>query len=197
VIKKGELQQVDGPQFLYDHPANLFVAGFIGSPAMNMVEAELVREDGRLFVSFGSTRLEVADDVFAERPAVRGYEGRNVIVGIRPENIEDASIMPVIPEERRLKTEVGLREALGAEVLVHFSIDAPPVLTEDTRELAGDTGGEALIELEKRAEAGASTWVARLDPRTGARERQTLELAVDTARMHFFDPETRLGIYGE
>ena len=120
-----------------------------------------------------------------------------MIVGIRPENIEDASIMPVIPQERRVTTRVNLREALGAEVLVHFPVDAPPVLTEDTRELAGDTGREALTELEKRAAAGETTWVARLDPRTQAKERETLELAVDTARMHFFDPETKLGIYGD
>ena len=109
VIKKGELQQVDVPQFLYEHPANLFVAGFIGSPAMNMVEADLVRDDGQLLVSFGSIRLAVADEVLAERPAVRDYEGGRVIVGIRPENIEDASIMPVIPRERRVTTRISPR----------------------------------------------------------------------------------------
>jgi multiple sugar transport system ATP-binding protein len=195
VIKKGELQQVDAPQFLYDHPSNLFVAGFIGSPAMNMVEADLVREDGRLFVVFGSTKLSVADEIVSERPDIRAYEGKRVIIGIRPENMEDASIMPVIPQDRRLKTEIVLREALGAEVLVHFHVDAPPVLTEDTRELVGDTG-VATEEVEKRAEIEWSTFVARLDPRTHAAERQTLELGVDTARLHFFDPVTGLGIYG-
>ncbi|HJS25709.1 MAG TPA: sn-glycerol-3-phosphate ABC transporter ATP-binding protein UgpC [Actinomycetota bacterium] len=201
VIKKGELQQIDAPQFLYDHPANLFVAGFIGSPAMNMVEADLNREDGNLSVSFGSTRLAIDDEVLADRPAVRAYEGRRVIVGIRPENMEDASIMPNIPEDRRMKVEILLREALGAEVLVHFAIDAPPVLTEDTRELVGEqsgpmaTAGVVVQDLERAVEIGTSTFVARLDPRTGARIRQTLELAVDTARMHFFDPESGLGIY--
>jgi multiple sugar transport system ATP-binding protein len=203
VIKKGELQQVDAPQFLYDHPANLFVAGFIGSPAMNMVEADLVREDGGLFVVFGSTRLRVADEVVSERPGIRAYEGHRVIAGIRPENMEDASIMPVIPEDRRMKVDIVLREALGSEVLVHFSVDAPPVLTEDTRELVGEQSGpmaQASVivqELEKAVETGTSTFVARLDPRTRAAERQPLELAVDTGRLHFFDPQTGLGIYGD
>jgi multiple sugar transport system ATP-binding protein len=203
VIKKGELQQVDAPQFLYDHPANLFVAGFIGSPSMNMVEADLVREDGGLFVVFGSTRLRVADEVVSERPGIRAYEGRRVIAGIRPENMEDASIMPVIPEDRRMKVDIVLREALGSEVLVHFSVDAPPVLTEDTRELVGEQSGpmaQASVivqELEKAVETGTSTFVARLDPRTRAAERQPLELAVDTGRLHFFDPQTGLGIYGD
>jgi multiple sugar transport system ATP-binding protein len=203
VIKKGELQQVDAPQALYERPRNLFVAGFMGSPSMNMVEADLVREDGGLFVSFGSNRLRVDDSVVAERPGVRAYEGRSVVIGIRPENMEDAEIMPEIPEERRMKVDVVLREALGAEVLIHFAVDAPPVLTEDTRELVGAQAGPmahtnvAVEELEKAAEVGTSTFVARLDPRTRAVERQSLELAVDTARLHVFDPETGLAVYGD
>jgi multiple sugar transport system ATP-binding protein len=152
-------------------------------------------------VSFGSTKLAVDDDVLSERPGVRAYEGKKVIVGIRPENMEDASIMPNIPEDRRMKVDILLREALGAEVLVHFGIDAPPVLTEDTRELVGEQTGPmaktsvAVQELERAVEIGTSTFVARLDPQTGAAIRQTLELAVDTERLHFFDPESGLGIY--
>ena len=203
VIKKGVLQQIDAPQTLYERPGNLFVAGFIGSPSMNMVEADLTREDGGLFVSFGSQRLRVDESVLAERPGVRAYEGRRVVIGIRPENMEDAEIMPNIPEDRRMKIDVVLREALGAEVLVHFSVDAPPVLTEDTRELVGaQTGPMAranveVEELEEAAQIGTSTFVARLDPRTRAAERRPLEIAVDTARLHVFDPETGLGVYGD
>ena len=189
VIKKGELQQVDAPQFLYDHPANLFVAGFIGSPAMNMVEADLVREDGGLYTVFGSTRLRVADEVVSERPGIRAYEGHRVIVGIRPENMEDASIMPVIPEDRRMKVDIVLREALGSEVLVHFSVDAPPVLTEDTRELVAEQSGpmaQASVivqELEKAAETGTSTFVAR--PRSAnARGRAPAARARGRHRSH-------------
>ncbi|HKE53391.1 MAG TPA: sn-glycerol-3-phosphate ABC transporter ATP-binding protein UgpC [Actinomycetota bacterium] len=203
VIKKGELQQIDAPQRLYERPGNLFVAGFIGSPSMNMVEADLTREDGGLFVSFGSNRLSVDDAVVAERPGVRAYEGQRVIIGIRPENMEDAAITPNIPDDRRMKADVVLREALGAEVLIHFTVDAPPVLTEDTRELVGAQAGPmahtnvAVEELEKAAEIGTSTFVARLDPRTRATERQSIELAVDTARLHVFDPQTGLGVYGD
>jgi multiple sugar transport system ATP-binding protein len=203
VIRKGELQQVDVPEYLYDHPRNLFVAGFIGSPAMNMVEADLARRDGGLFATFGNTTLRVDDGLVAERPGIRTYEGRRVIVGIRPENMEDASITKGIPEDRRMQIDILLRESLGADVLVHFPVDAPPVLTEDTRELVGEQAGSmfhtgvGVEELEKRHESGSSTFVARLDPRTGAAERQPLELAIDTARMHFFDADSGLGIYGE
>jgi multiple sugar transport system ATP-binding protein len=201
VLKKGELQQIDAPQTLYDHPNNLFVAGFIGSPSMNMVEADLARDDGGLVASFGSNRLRVDDALVSERPGVRAYEDKRVILGIRPEDIEDATIADEIPHDRRMKVDIVLREALGSEVLVHFSVDAPPVLTEDTRELVGVQSGPmahtnvAVVELEKAAAVGTSTFVARLDPKTKAAERQSLELAVDTSRLHFFDPESGLGVY--
>jgi multiple sugar transport system ATP-binding protein len=195
VIKKGLLQQVDAPQVLYDRPRNLFVAGFIGSPAMNMVEADLTREDGSLFVTFGGSKLRVDDGAASQRPALRAFEGGRVILGIRPENMEDASIVSDASSDRRLTVQVTLREALGSEILIHFPVDAPPVMTDDTRELFRDTG--ALDDLEGRAEAGASTFVARLDPRSGVAERERLELYVDTARLHFFDPRTGAGIYEE
>ena len=203
VLKKGMLQQIDAPQALYDHPTNLFVAGFIGSPSMNMVEADLSNDDGKWFVTFGSTRLRVDDSVPSERPGIRAYEGKRVVVGIRPEDMEDATLADEIPEDRRMKVEIVLREALGSEVLVHFSVDAPPVLTEDTRELIGAQAGPmthtniAVEELEKAAAVGTSTFVARLDPKTRAAERKPLELAVDTTRLHVFDPESGLGVYGD
>ena len=196
VIRKGVLQQVDTPQFLYDHPQNLFVAGFIGSPAMNMVEADLVQADGSAAVEFGGLSLEVPEEVLAERPDLRGYAGKRVVLGLRPEDMEDATLVSEIPSSRRIRATVHLREALGADVLVHFAISAPPVLTEDARELATDVGQEALLEAEARARAGQSTFLARLSPRTTAREGEPIELAVDVSRFHFFDPETGLGIYG-
>ncbi len=196
VIRKGVLQQVDTPQFLYDHPHNLFVAGFIGSPAMNMVEATLTRSDGAGAVEFGGIRLGIPDQVFAERPGLKAYEGKRVVVGIRPEDMEDATLVADAPADRRIRSDVLLREALGADVLVHFTIKAPPVATEDTRELAGDVGQEALAAVERQARTGETTFLARLNPRTGARRGQPIELAVDVHRMHFFDPETGLGIYG-
>jgi multiple sugar transport system ATP-binding protein len=196
VLRKGVLQQVDTPQFLYDHPRNLFVAGFIGSPAMNMVEADLVRTDGSAAVEFGGLRLEMPEEVLGERPDLRGYEGKRVVLGLRPEDMEDATLVSEVPSSRRIQATVHLREALGADVLVHFAISAPPVLTEDARELATDVGQEALLDAEARARAGQSTFLARLSPRTTGREGEPIELAVDVTRFHFFDPETGLGIYG-
>ena len=193
VLKKGELQQVDAPQVLYDRPEKLFVAGFIGSPAMNMVEADLVRSDGAVFVEFADVRLRVDDEVLGQRPALAGYEGRKVIVGIRPEDMEDAAHVPDAPEDHRLKTTVSLREALGSEVLVHFEVDVPLVLTEDTLELARDAGLEELGKVG--ADSQRSTFIARLSPRTEARKGDRIELIVDTGRMHFFDIETGRGIY--
>jgi multiple sugar transport system ATP-binding protein len=196
VIRKGVLQQVDTPQFLYDHPRNLFVAGFIGSPAMNMVEADLTRSDGSTFIEFGGVRLDVPDPVIASRPDLSANDGKRVIVGIRPEDMEDAAVATDAPPGRRIRSTVILREALGADVLIHFRVDAPPVLTEDARELAGDVGQEALQAVEQLSEAGRSTFLARLNPRTDAREGAEIELVVDVTRLHFFDPQTGLGIYG-
>jgi multiple sugar transport system ATP-binding protein len=196
VLRKGLLQQVDTPQFLYDHPGNLFVAGFIGSPAMNMVEADLTRSDGSLAVEFGGIRLEVPERVISARQDLKGYEGKQVVLGIRPEDMEDASLVTDAPADRRIRSTVILQEALGADVLVHFGIKAPPVMTEDARELAGDVGQELLQTVEQLSREGQSTWLARLNPRTNAQEGGEIELAVDVNRFHFFDPESGLGIYG-
>jgi multiple sugar transport system ATP-binding protein len=195
VIKKGELQQVDAPQTLYDKPLNLFVAGFIGSPAMNLVGARLARSDGALFAEFGGFRLRVGDGALQARPALEKFDGKEVVLGIRPEDMEDASLVQEAPQDRRITSTVDLREALGSEVLVHFTVQAPIVLTEDTRELAVDVGAEALEDLEQRAREANSAFVAQLSPRTRLREGDQLEVVVDTNRLHFFDPETGLGIY--
>jgi multiple sugar transport system ATP-binding protein len=196
VIRKGVLQQVDAPQFLYDHPNNLFVAGFIGSPAMNMVEGDLVRSNGSLAVEFGGFSLQIPDQVFAERPAVKAYEGKPIVVGIRPEDMEDASLVADAPSGRRIKSQVILREALGADVLVHFGVNARPVVTEDTKELADDVGAEVAEAVERGAETGEWIFLARLNPRTDAQQGKPIELVVDTGRLHFFDPESGEGIYG-
>ena len=196
VIRKGLLQQVDTPQFLYDHPDNLFVAGFIGSPAMTLVEASLSRSDGAGVAEFGDVRLSLPDEVFASRPNLAGFVGRRVILGVRPEDMEDASLVPDAPADRRIRAGVILREALGADVLVHFKVRAPVVVTEDVRELAGDVGQEALEAVEREAREGEATFLARLSPRTGAREGEPVELVVDVRRLHFFDPESGVGIYG-
>jgi len=196
VLRQGVLQQLDHPASLYRRPANLFVAGFIGSPAMNLVEATMTADGDRLLAEFGGNRLAVDPEALAERPALGGYAGRSVILGIRPENMEDAGIRSGVPEDRRLKTAVDLREDMGSEVLIHFTVDTPPVLTEDTRELAADIG-EDVAELEAGARAGTTTLVARFDANTAANEGDRVEVAVDTRHLHFFDPETGQSIWSE
>ena len=192
LLKQGRLQQVDAPQVLYERPANLFVAGFIGSPAMNLVDAALDGDGEGLMVRFGSTELALDAAVLQRRPALRAYEGRRLVVGIRPEDLDDAALQTGAPPGRRMTASVDLLEALGSEVLAHFTVDAPPVVTDDTKELVRDLGGTE--QLEARAQEGTSTFVARLDPRTGARRGEQLEMVVDVERMHFFDLETGAGI---
>jgi multiple sugar transport system ATP-binding protein len=189
VLNRGVLQQVASPQELYDNPANLFVAGFIGSPAMNMIEADLVREDGRAHLEFGGLRLDLLESTLEDRPTLSDYAGRRVIIGIRPEDIEDPAYLPAGAPNVVIPVLVEVREAMGSEVYAHFRVDAPPVLTEDTRDLAADKGVLDL-ELEGQAESGTAMFVARLNPRTTAVRGKPMELQVDVRRLHFFDPET-------
>jgi multiple sugar transport system ATP-binding protein len=195
VMRQGVLQQVAEPQVLYRRPANLFVAGFIGSPEMNLVEASLIEQNGAFFVVFAGTRLRLGDEALARRPALKRFAGTPVVVGIRPEHMEDARLVPDAPPDRRLATVVDLREEMGAEVFVYFTIQAPPVLTEDIRELAADTDAGHVAELEHGAAQRFSRFVARMHPDTTAREGDRLEVFVDTRHLHFFDPTTGDAIY--
>jgi multiple sugar transport system ATP-binding protein len=197
VMRKGVLQQVEAPQVLYENPVNLFVAGFIGSPAMNLVEGRLSSTDGRMHVEFGGFRLEVDEEALRRRPALRAHDGTTVVVGIRPESMEDASLVPSAPPDRRISATVDLREALGSQIVIHFSVDAPEVLTEDTKELAHDVGAEGLAGLTAPGQEGQSRFVAQLEPRSRVALGDRIELVVDTAQLHFFDPATGLGIYDE
>jgi multiple sugar transport system ATP-binding protein len=196
VIRKGLLQQVDTPQRLYDDPVNLFVAGFIGSPSMNMVDATMVQAGDDLAVEFGGFHLTLPAPVVGARPALKSYAGRTVVLGVRPEDIEDASFMRDAPADRRITTKVDLLEALGSEIVMHSTIDAPPATTDDAKELAKDVGEEALEHTRQQAAGGQSTLIARLNPRTAARLDDEIELVVDTARMHFFDPADGSAIDG-
>ena len=195
VMRKGELQQVAAPQELYDRPVNLFVGGFIGSPAMNLVEAKLERADGTLTAVAGSQRIALGDETLSARPALKDYEGREVILGIRPEDLEDAEL-----EDRgeTLEGQVELTEALGSEIMVHFSIDAPPAITDEVRELQEDAGtddGGGVGAPTQEEGAGRTIMVGRFGARSSANAGQKVGVAVDTRALHFFDPETGMGIY--
>lgn len=193
VMRLGVLQQVDAPARLYRKPNNLFVAGFIGSPAMNLLGATVRQEDERLYVEFGSNRLAIDASVEQERPALRAYKGREVVLGVRPEDMEDAALVSGAPQERRIRTTVELREDMGSEVFVHFAVDSPPLLTEDTKELAADRG----LEIEELAgpQTQRTLFVARFDANTAAAEDDAIEVLVDTRVLYFFDADTGMSIY--
>jgi multiple sugar transport system ATP-binding protein len=189
VMNAGHLQQVDTPQILYDNPRNEFVAGFIGSPSINLVAATLERQDGKLQVVFGDHRLTVDDQVVRNRSGLADFAGRDVILGIRPENFEDATLESDAPADRRLRVVCDLTEPLGSEVLVHFNTGAERIISSAT---AADAGEDADVSFGSDTEdAGASTrLVARVSPKSRIAEGSEIELAVDTTRLYFFDPET-------
>jgi multiple sugar transport system ATP-binding protein len=190
VMRKGELQQVAPPQELYDQPVNLFVGGFIGSPAMNVLEAKLESSNGNLAAKVGSHTLDLGEETLAARPGLREYEGRPVILGIRPEDLEDAELEPDTPENQRLQGGVELREALGSEIMVHFRTDANVAVTDETREIQEDAGAA-----ETDADQPGATLVGRFGARSRVGLGDVVQVAVDTRALHFFDPETGFGIY--
>jgi multiple sugar transport system ATP-binding protein len=197
VMREGRLQQVDSPQRLYDHPINLFVAGFIGSPAMNLVHSQLAERDGVLYADFGPASLRIPDSVLASRPSLRGYAGKPVIAGLRPEDIEDAALVPSA-NGSSLDVDVSLAEAMGAELIAHFPVAARPLVGESMRAVHGANGGpEDSSELTLLAAdaAGEAMITARLSPRSTARTGARLRIALDAERLHFFDPETEDSIW--
>jgi multiple sugar transport system ATP-binding protein len=183
VLKAGYLQQVDTPQNLYDHPDNIFVAAFIGSPSMNLFESSLgqVGADG-VTVEVGSQELLVPPLALDHRPALRGYAGRPVTLGVRPEDLEDATLKPDHPESGRFKADVELVEALGSELMVHARIDARKAESGDPDVVEeADTGGGAVC-------------VGRFSPQSRVVRGQTADVAVELDKLYFFDPETGLAI---
>jgi len=198
VMHRGRLQQVDVPQCLYDHPVNLFVAGFIGSPAMNLVQSSLTEQNGGIEAEFGPVRLRLPETVLASRPTLREYVGKPVVVGLRPEDIEDAAFVPSA-NGSTLDVDVSLAEPMGAELIAHFPLDASPVSSAAGAAVVGgddadadETAAQALMA----ADAGTDTIVtARLSPRSRAQTGEPLRVALDAERLHFFDPETEDSIW--
>jgi multiple sugar transport system ATP-binding protein len=195
VLKRGELQQADSPQHLYDNPDNLFVGGFIGSPAMNLAEGDFVKENGQYKVKVGSsesqTALDVDDGALDRYPRVREYEGKKVAVGMRPEHFflpDSSTPTGMIWRGRR----VTLVEMLGAEMLVHFGTSAPPIVSEDMREAVDDA--EAFAELERRAREGGQVFTARFDPGAPPSINSEIDVAFRTEYLHFFDLESGVAL---
>jgi multiple sugar transport system ATP-binding protein len=189
VMNAGHLLQVDTPQVLYDRPTNEFVAGFIGSPAINLVEAQLEQANGHYSVAFGEHRLTVDDNVARSRSGLKDYVGKSIILGIRPEDFEDARLETGVPDDRRMKVEVELTEPLGADVLIYFGTTATGVVPSAA---SADVGEDASVHLGGNGDGPRLTpMCARVSPRTRIAIGHAAELAVDTSRLYFFDPQTR------
>ncbi len=194
VMRKGILQQVGPPQELYDRPVNLFVAGFIGSPGMNVLAGRLETDaEDHYWTVLGSQRLRLTDSVLHERPGLKAYAGRDVIVGIRPEDMEDAEIAGA-GDGLVLHSVADLVEAMGSDVLVHFPVQVRAARTDETEELFEDG---FLIALPEASRQDVTTLVGRFNPRTRVFEGQSVTVRVDTSRLHFFDPETGSSIWND
>ena len=176
VLKDGYLQQVDTPQGLYDRPDNVFVAAFIGSPSMNLYEGEL--HNGQ--IQFGSQLLALPPSVLERRPGLRGYEGRRLIVGVRPEDLQDASLAGSTSSATTIRAVVELTESLGSEIVVHFPLDAARV----------DPGNPDAADDVTNASA-----VGRFDPRSPCRAGQEIDIAVTVENLHYFDIDDHTAIW--
>jgi multiple sugar transport system ATP-binding protein len=189
VMRGGVVQQVDAPTQLFARPSNLFVAGFVGSPAMNLIRARIEAIDGDLEVRAGRLRVRLAEAVVADRPRLREYAGREIALGVRPEDLEDARFADAAEPENRLPVRVDLREDLGREAFLHFTLDAPPAVTEETKELVADTDAISEAELKREATEQRCRLVARVTARTPATQGDDVELTIDSGLLDFFDLE--------
>ena len=183
VLKDGYLQQVDTPQNLYDTPVNVFVAAFIGSPSMNLYDGELHLAGDGGTVTIGSQTIALAPESLTNRPALRNYDGKRVVLGVRPEDFEDASVVSNPADDRRMKADVKLVEALGSELMVHMAIDAKTV----------DSGDPDAPE-ELPGERSANL-IARFSPRSRVRVDDQVDVVVASERLHFFDAQTHEAIW--
>ncbi|HEY0415817.1 MAG TPA: sn-glycerol-3-phosphate ABC transporter ATP-binding protein UgpC [Gaiellaceae bacterium] len=185
VLRKGELQQVDVPQVLFDRPANLFVASFIGSPEMNLLEGTLERDGDGVVAAVGADRIPLPREVGTARPGLAAYAGRRLAVGIRPEfSFASAGRLPTV------RGRLLLAEPLGAETLVHAELDVPPVLSDEVLEVAQDADAAAADQLEEAAANRRAPFLARFTGTVDARPGDPIEIAVDPGRLYFFDLDT-------
>ena len=190
VIKGGVLQQVGAPQFLYDNPTNIFVAGFIGSPPMNLGVGRIIRLGDGLGARFGDATLALHPAVVEDHPALANWVDRDIAIGVRSEDMEDAALVRGgAPENSTLDATVSLTEALGSEIVVHFDLDVSKVVTEDTQLLEKDSGAS-----DTGLHTEHNRFVASFGPRSRVRINDKIQVVVDTERLHFFDPATGLAV---
>jgi multiple sugar transport system ATP-binding protein len=186
VINAGILQQVAAPQTLFDHPDNLFVAAFIGSPSMNLLEGIVTESGGAYSLQLGSQTVELPTSLMDTRPALRDHIGNTIVAGIRPKDFEDAAIVPGHPVGQRIRATIENVEALGYERIVYFGLDAKQVIQEDAMDLKDDT--------EVLQHHGGSRISGRFDPASTVQAGEEVEVAVSAEETHFFDPESGLAI---
>jgi multiple sugar transport system ATP-binding protein len=186
VINRGILQQVDSPQHLYDSPDNLFVAAFIGSPSMNLMEATIDESNGSALLNIGSQAVALPGSLFEKKPGLREYVGRGVTVGIRPEDFSDAAIDTDHPSDQRLRVQALNVEALGFERIVYFELDAKPVFSEDALDLDEDADEVLSLDVTRVS--------SRFEPSSQVQVGDSFEVTVDMANAHFFDPDSGLAV---
>jgi multiple sugar transport system ATP-binding protein len=190
VLRDGRLLQVDAPETLYERPGDLFVAAFIGSPAMNLLDVGLEQTGDQLEVVLNGRRLAVPPSVVAARPGLLAHVGGRVVAGIRPEHLHDPNVGSD-HGEARIRGVVELRESLGATIDLHVRVHAKPAVTEEIRQATGD------VELlERQAQEGEALIVATVDSRSKFLVGETIELSLDAERAHFFDRDTGGAIWG-
>ncbi len=190
VIRKGLLQQTDTPQRLYDHPVNVFIGGFIGSPAMNFVYGRLEADGDRTYVAFADKRLAVERGFLDSHRGLADYAGKELVIGVRPEYYEvEQAVTGPVNEDQVIEVDVGLVEQLGSEALVHFNLPVAPVITPDIKELLADQGqGPEVLGSDTK-------FTARVNPRVKINKGDRVRLVVDTSILHFFDKESGDAIY--
>ena len=181
VIRKGELQQIDTPREIYLKPKNIFVAGFIGSPSMNFVYANVGVNKSSIQLNFGNDQIEYKGEKLGE---LRSFENKEIVMGIRPEAFEDGNYANASEFSESIKVSVSLLEQLGSDSYVHFYKDIKPVQTEAIEEILADEGEDISV-------LGDNTkFIARINPNSTVVEGKEIELKIDPSKLHFFDPET-------
>jgi multiple sugar transport system ATP-binding protein len=185
------LQQIDSPRKLYDEPANLFVAGFIGSPSMNFIYGMIEGDGDKVYARFAGNRVMIDPARVAQHSGLANYKGQEIVIGIRPESFEILQAVSSDTEtsERTMPVQVGLTEQLGSEAFIHFEKDAAPVITPELRELMEDEG------TDPEALGGVTKFTARVDPDHAPRAGDQVTLFIDTSRLHFFDKSTGEAIH--